>query len=78
MRIPLSAPDITESEIDAVSAVLRSPRLSLGPKLEEFEQSLPITNTLQIFARTHKDARWSSPLRTKVTVQPTATAAKGN
>jgi perosamine synthetase len=35
--IPLSAPDITEAEIDAVTAVLRSGRLSLGPKLEEFE-----------------------------------------
>src|SRR5271156_6452871 len=37
MRIPLSSPDITEPEIDAVAAVLRSPHLSLGPKLEEFE-----------------------------------------
>lgn len=40
MRIPLSAPDITESEIEAVSAVLRTSRLSLGPKLEEFEQAM--------------------------------------
>jgi perosamine synthetase len=40
MRIPLSAPDITEPEIEAVSAVLRTPRLSLGPKLEEFELAL--------------------------------------
>jgi dTDP-4-amino-4,6-dideoxygalactose transaminase len=40
MRIPLSAPDITEAEIAAVSAVLRTSRLSLGPKLEEFERSL--------------------------------------
>ncbi|MCY7347676.1 MAG: DegT/DnrJ/EryC1/StrS family aminotransferase [Pyrinomonadaceae bacterium] len=38
MRIPLSAPDISESEINAVVEVLRSPRLSLGPKLEEFER----------------------------------------
>ena len=37
MRIPLSAPDITEVEIAAVQEVLRSGRLSLGPKLEEFE-----------------------------------------
>jgi perosamine synthetase len=37
MRIPLSAPDITEPEIEAVAQVLRSPNLSLGPKLEEFE-----------------------------------------
>ncbi len=40
MRIPLSAPDITESEINAVVEVLRSPRLSLGPKLEEFERNV--------------------------------------
>ena len=40
MRIPLSAPDLTEAEIQAVSAVLRTSRLSLGPQLEEFEQSL--------------------------------------
>lgn len=36
--IPLSNPDITEAEIQAVVAVLRSGRLSLGPKLTEFEQ----------------------------------------
>lgn len=40
MRIPLSAPDLTEPEIEAVAAVLRSPNLSLGPKLEEFENAL--------------------------------------
>jgi len=40
MRIPLSAPDIEEFEIEAVSAVLRSGRLSLGPKLSQFEQAL--------------------------------------
>ena len=40
MKIPLSAPDITEAEIEAVSAVLRTSRLSLGPKLEEFEQAM--------------------------------------
>ena len=39
MKIPLSAPDITEKEIEAVTEVLRSPRLSLGPKLEQFEQN---------------------------------------
>lgn len=37
MNIPLSRPDITEAEISAVTQVLRSGRLSLGPKLEEFE-----------------------------------------
>jgi perosamine synthetase len=40
MTIPLSAPDITESEIEAVSAILRTPRLSMGPKLEEFELAM--------------------------------------
>jgi perosamine synthetase len=40
MRIPLSSPDITEAEIEAVSAVLRTNTLSLGPQLIEFEQAL--------------------------------------
>jgi len=39
MCIYLSRPDITEREIEAVCAVLRSPNLSLGPKLGEFEQA---------------------------------------
>jgi len=39
MRIYLSRPDITEKEVEAVCAVLRSPNLSLGPKLVEFELS---------------------------------------
>lgn len=38
--IPLSAPDITEAEIDAVTAVLRTPHLSLGPELAAFESAL--------------------------------------
>jgi len=37
--IPLSSPDITEAEIEAVTAVLRTNSLSLGPKLEEFEEA---------------------------------------
>ncbi|MBU0637986.1 MAG: DegT/DnrJ/EryC1/StrS family aminotransferase [Planctomycetes bacterium] len=37
-EINLSGPDLTEAEIEAVVAVLRTPRLSLGPKLAEFEQ----------------------------------------
>jgi len=36
--IPLSKPDIGEQEIDAVVSALKSSRLSLGPRLEEFEQ----------------------------------------
>ena len=39
-RIPLSAPDITEAEIAAVTAVLRTPHLSLGPELAAFEAEL--------------------------------------
>ncbi len=39
MWIYLSRPDITEKEIEAVCAVLRSSNLSLGPKLVEFEHA---------------------------------------
>ena len=39
MEIPLSSPDITQAEIDAVVAVLKTRHLSLGPKLPEFEQA---------------------------------------
>lgn len=38
MKIPLSRPDVTECDIEAVVRVLRTPDLSLGPKLGEFEQ----------------------------------------
>jgi perosamine synthetase len=37
MKIPLSAPDVREEEIELVAGVLRSPHLSLGPMLEKFE-----------------------------------------
>jgi perosamine synthetase len=40
MRIELSGPDITQQEIDAVVAVLKTGRLSLGPKVPEFEQAM--------------------------------------
>ncbi len=36
--IPLSHPDITQAEIDAVVEVLRSGRLSIGPRQDLFEQ----------------------------------------
>jgi perosamine synthetase len=39
MRIHLSRPDITNREIEAVCEVLRSPNLSLGPKVAQFEQA---------------------------------------
>jgi perosamine synthetase len=38
--IHLSRPDITEREIQAVVEVLRSPNLSLGPKVPEFESAV--------------------------------------
>lgn len=40
MRIPLSAPDIDEADIAAVVAVLRTPRLSIGPRMKEFEEAV--------------------------------------
>src|SRR3989344_7107348 len=36
--IPLSKPDITDAEKNAVMVVLGTSKLSLGPKLEEFEK----------------------------------------
>ena len=39
-RVPLSRPDISPADIDAVAAVLKTPHLSLGPKLQEFENAL--------------------------------------
>jgi perosamine synthetase len=38
-EIPLSRPDISESDIQSVVDVLRTPHLSLGPKLPEFEEA---------------------------------------
>ena len=38
-KINLSRPDITQAEIDAVCGVLTSSILSLGPKLDEFENA---------------------------------------
>jgi perosamine synthetase len=40
MRIPLSSPDISEEDIDAVTAVLRTPNLSMGPKVRDFENAI--------------------------------------
>ncbi|MCX7750018.1 MAG: DegT/DnrJ/EryC1/StrS family aminotransferase [Candidatus Bipolaricaulota bacterium] len=39
-RVPMSAPDITEADVAAVAEVVRSGRLSLGPRTEEFEERL--------------------------------------
>lgn len=38
IKIPLSAPDISEADVEAVVNVMRSSRLSLGPRMEEFER----------------------------------------
>src|SRR5271156_5995 len=40
MRIPLSAPDVTERDIEAVTDVLRTSSLSSGPKVREFERAI--------------------------------------
>lgn len=37
IQIPLSSPDVTEAEIQAVVDVMRTRHLSLGPKVPEFE-----------------------------------------
>lgn len=39
-KIPLSKPDITDLERKAVLGVLKTPNLSLGPKLKEFEEKI--------------------------------------
>lgn len=46
--IPLSQPDITQKEIDAVVDVMHTPTLSIGPKVEEFEKL-----TAAVAARRH-------------------------
>ena len=40
ISIPMSAPDITEEDVQAVAEVVRSGRLALGPKTEEFERMI--------------------------------------
>src|ERR1700686_1497574 len=40
VRIPLAKPEITEADRDAVLNVLRTPHLSMGPKLAEFERAI--------------------------------------
>lgn len=39
-EIPMSAPDLTQAEIEAVSEVLAGPVLSMGRQLEEFEAAV--------------------------------------
>lgn len=40
IRIPLARPEITDADRDAVMQVLRTPHLSMGPKVSEFEQAI--------------------------------------
>ncbi|MCK4762705.1 MAG: DegT/DnrJ/EryC1/StrS family aminotransferase [Candidatus Aminicenantes bacterium] len=40
MQIPLSNPDLTDLEREAVLDVLKTPNLSLGPKIPEFENKI--------------------------------------
>ena len=40
MAIQLALPDITDAEICAVTDVLKSGRLSIGPQLEAFERAV--------------------------------------
>lgn len=39
MKIPLSQPDITQTEIDAVIDVMHGSTLSIGPQIEQFERA---------------------------------------
>ncbi len=40
MQIPMSAPDITSAEIEAVNGVLQTPHLSIGPWVRDFEEEM--------------------------------------
>ena len=39
-KIRMSSPDLTDAEREAVAAVLRTPNLSMGPQIQEFEQAV--------------------------------------
>ena len=38
LQVPLSQPSISESDIEAVLSALRTPTLSIGPKVKAFEK----------------------------------------
>jgi perosamine synthetase len=40
LRIPIAKPEITDADRQAVMEVLRTPHLSMGPKVREFEQAI--------------------------------------
>jgi perosamine synthetase len=40
IRIPLAKPEINDTDREAVMSILRTPHLSMGPKVEEFERAM--------------------------------------
>jgi len=42
MQVPMSAPDLTEAEIDAVNRVMQTSTLSIGPQIQAFEQAFAV------------------------------------
>lgn len=40
MKVPMSSPDLTDAEREAVAAVLRTSTLSIGPEIEAFERAV--------------------------------------
>lgn len=40
MKVPMSSPDISDAEREAVAAVLQTPTLSIGPEVEAFEGAI--------------------------------------
>ena len=40
MKVPMSSPDLGEAERQAVAEVLRTPRLSMGPQVQAFEEAM--------------------------------------
>ena len=40
MKVPMSSPDLTDAEREAVAAVLNTRTLSIGPEIEAFEQAV--------------------------------------
>jgi len=39
-KVPMSSPDLTAAEREAVAAVMRTPNLSMGREIEAFEQAV--------------------------------------
>ena len=38
--VPMSLPDLSDAEREAVMEVLRTPHLSMGPRIDDFEAAL--------------------------------------